>query len=185
MGQTKKNREKEGKKLTPEETRVNSGGNSVNDRVNPSPAGVAHNGQGSGTPVPDSGSGGINPEIPIGKNNPPAASQFVKGKSGNPKGYPKGQLQTKTIIKYWLGMKEEIKDPVRPGRTLKVKTIDTMTLALINKARKGDVAAYRELLDRVEGKPVQSTKLLGVGDKALQVLIGFAPPGQKPPPDEK
>jgi hypothetical protein len=166
-----KNREKGGKRsgkvketagkpeLTPEETPVNSGGNPQ-----------------------ETGSGGIDPTRPIGKSNPPAHSQFKKGKSGNPKGYPKGQLQTKTIISYWLGTKEEIEDPAKEGKFLKVRAIDKGILAVINKFRRGDVKAMTALLDRLEGKPVQSTKLLGIGDKALEIKIGFAAPAPPDPP---
>ena len=176
-GKSKGNRKPPGKK------RVSSGGNPSKLRVNPVetlPAGtVATKGQQPPAPVKKY-TVGVNPDKPIGPGNPPADARWPKGKSANPKGYPKGKLQTKTIIKYWLGMKEEIPDPFKPGQFLKVKVIDTMTLGLINKARKGDVASYRELLDRVEGKPVQSTKLLNAHDKVMEITVGFAAPPPAP-----
>lgn len=125
--------------------------------------------------VPDSG--GKDPSRPIGRDNPPKGRPFPKGKSGNPKGYPKGQPNLSTVIKFWLNQTEEMAAPWLPGgKTLKVKFLDSMTVALVNKARKGDVAAYRELMDRVEGKPVQSTKLLNAKDQLLQFSVGFTPP---------
>lgn len=208
-----KSREKTGKKavsganhgVSPELTPVSSGGNSAKKGKSPSKSKakpklkspIAGNSQQDQLPPgtvsrtgqqPPADSGGLDPTKPIGKNNPPRSAQFKKGRSGNPKGYPKGQLQTKTILKYWLSQKEEIPNPFKPGETLKVKVIDTMTLGLINKARKGDVAAFREILDRTDGKPVQSNKIiLPGGEKTMEITVGFKSPipNPAPPADQK
>lgn len=181
---------KRGKKS---EKAVSSGVNSVIEEGNglPSPneltglGKVAAKGQGSVKVKEDKDLGhtlkpkpreGVFPDRPIGPGNPPRDAVWKPGKSANPKGYPKGQLHTKTIIKYWLNMKEEIKNPLDPTKILKVKVIDTMTLGLITKARAGDVAAFRELMDRTEGKPIQSNKILLPGTKGLEIKIGFKAP---------
>lgn len=194
---------------TPEETRVKSGGNPLKsgvkqgkpgknpgkgkkqgkNRVNKSsrlPAGtVSRTGQQPpADPPPAAGSGGVDPTKPIGPGNPPASGKFKPGQSGNPKGYPKGQLNTKTIIKYWLGQEEEIKNPIN-DEIVKVKVVDTMVLGLIARARKGDVGAFRELMDRIDGKPVQSNKLILDNKEGGQILVGFMAPRQiitKPAP---
>lgn len=124
-------------------------------------------------------SGGHFPDRPIGPGNPPRAGQIQPGEVRNPKGYPEGQLHTKTLIKYWLGLEEEIKNPLDPSQTIRVSILDSAILAIVNQARKGNVVAFRELMDRIEGKPVQSTKLLNADDKMLEISIGFAAP-QKP-----
>jgi hypothetical protein len=129
--------------------------------------------------------GAKDPSKPVGPGNPPRELGFQKGKSGNPKGYPKGVPNTKTLIKYWLGIEEDIANPLNPSEIIRVKTIDVMTLGVISKARKGDVQAYNALLDRIEGKPVQSTKLLGADDKTLEIRVGFAPPMPQPQPNTK
>jgi hypothetical protein len=131
-------------------------------------------------------SGGLDPAKPLGPGNPPRSGMFKKGKSGNPKGYPKGQLNASTIIKYWLGQKEVIENPIT-GKIERLTQTDIVTLTTIAHARKGNMAAVRELLDRTEGKPVQSTKLLNASDKLLEVMVGFAPPTnhQPAPPAEK
>lgn len=128
-------------------------------------------------------SGGYYPDRPIGPGNPPRAGQIQKGEVRNPKGYPAGRPQAKTVIKYWLSQEEEIENPLEPGEFVRVSVLDTITLQVIKRARKGDIAAYRELVDRIEGKPVQSTKLLNAQDKLLEISVGFRPP-QKPPTDE-
>lgn len=78
----------------------------------------------------------------------------VKGEIRNPKGKPKGTLSAKTIIRKWLESQEKIKNPITQ-ETVTVTVLDSMTLALIAKARKGDVSAFNALLDRTEGKPTQ------------------------------
>lgn len=78
----------------------------------------------------------------------------VKGEIRNPKGKPKGRLSAKTIIAKWLACEERIENPI----TKKDETgtiLDSLTLAQIAKARKGDASAFNALLDRVEGKPTQ------------------------------
>ena len=81
--------------------------------------------------------------------------QWQKGQSGNPKGRPKGSLNRSTIAKKWLEVNEKIKNPIT-GDSEVLSQEDAITLALINKARKGDVNAYRALLDSGYGKPKES-----------------------------
>jgi hypothetical protein len=63
---------------------------------------------------------------------------FEKGESGNPNGRPKGSKNRSTIAKYWLEVNQNLK-----------------TLALIKKARDGDVNAYKALMDSGYGAPLQ------------------------------
>lgn len=82
---------------------------------------------------------------------------FKKGQSGNPAGKPKGTLSAKVIIRKWLESREKIKNPLNGNKEEMVTILDSMTLAIIAKARKGDVNAFNALLDRTEGKPIQET----------------------------
>lgn len=135
-------------------------------------------------------SGGTDPSRPIGKNNPPKSRpeyQFKKGKSGNPKGYPKGRPNGSTIIKYWLSQSENTVNPIS-GKLERLTQLDIMTLKVISTVRKtGKSGEFAALLDRTEGKPVQSTKLLNVHDKKIEIEIGFKAPVSQPKPsnDEK
>ena len=70
-------------------------------------------------------------------------------------GRPKGSRNRSTIVKQWLEVEQEFKNPIT-GQTEKLEQQDIMTLALIKKAREGDVSAYRELMDSAYQKVTQN-----------------------------
>ncbi len=70
---------------------------------------------------------------------PEGAKPFVKGKSGNPKGKPKGSLNRSTLLRKWLSVKATIRNP-ETKEDVKGTVEDRIALALITKAIKGDVA---------------------------------------------
>ena len=80
---------------------------------------------------------------------------FEKGTSGNPLGKPKGIKNRSTIAKYWLEIEQEIENPLT-GANEKMSQESVMTLALIKKAREGDVNAYKALMDSGYGTAVQT-----------------------------
>ena len=79
---------------------------------------------------------------------------FEKGESGNPNGRPKGSKNRSTIARQWLEVNQNLKNPLT-GETETMSQEDLMTLALIKKAREGDVAAYKDLMDSGYGAPLQ------------------------------
>jgi hypothetical protein len=79
---------------------------------------------------------------------------FEKGESGNPNGRPKGSKNRSTIARQWLEVNQNLKNPLT-GEAETMSQEDLMTLALIKKAREGDVAAYKALMDSGYGAPVQ------------------------------
>ena len=79
---------------------------------------------------------------------------FEKGESGNPNGRPKGAKNRSTIARYWLEINQKLKNPLT-GQDETMSQEDLMTLALIKKAREGDVNAYKALMDSGYGAPVQ------------------------------
>ena len=83
--------------------------------------------------------------------------EFKKGQSGNPNGRPKGSKNRSTIAKYWLSIEQDLKNPLS-GDTETMSQEDLMTLALIKKAREGDVNAYKALMDSGYGAPVQQVE---------------------------
>lgn len=56
--------------------------------------------------------------------------------------------------KKWLCVEQELKNPLT-SEIEKMSQEDLMTLALIKKARDGDVQAYKKLLDSAYGQPIQ------------------------------
>ena len=79
---------------------------------------------------------------------------FEEGKSGNPNGRPKGSRNRSTIAKHWLEVNQSLKNPLT-GIEETMSQEDLMTLALIKKAREGDVNAYKALMDSGYGSPIQ------------------------------
>lgn len=79
---------------------------------------------------------------------------FEQGESGNPNGRPKGSKNRSTIAKKWLEVNQSLKNPLT-NETETMSQEDLMTLALIKKAREGDVNAYKALMDSGYGAPIQ------------------------------
>lgn len=77
-----------------------------------------------------------------------------KGEVRNPNGRPKGSKNRSTIAKKWLEVNQSLKNPLT-NETETMSQEDLMTLALIKKAREGDVNAYKALMDSGYGAPVQ------------------------------
>jgi hypothetical protein len=80
--------------------------------------------------------------------------RWEKGESGNPAGRPKGSRNRSTIAKHWLEVNQSLKNPLT-GIEETMSQEDLMTLALIKKAREGDVNAYKALMDSGYGSPIQ------------------------------
>ena len=82
---------------------------------------------------------------------------FEKGESGHPNGRPKGAKNRSTIARYWLEVNQNLKNPLT-GESETMSQEDLMTLALIKKAREGDVNAYKALMDSGYGAPIQQVE---------------------------
>jgi hypothetical protein len=78
---------------------------------------------------------------------------FQPGQSGNPTGKPKQKPLRDALL---LAIKRVDKDD-------KIK-LNAMAEALVEKALAGDVMAFREIADRVEGKVAQQTIVTGDED---------------------
>ena len=79
---------------------------------------------------------------------------YKKGQSGNPNGRPKGRKNRSTIARRWLEVNEHLKNPLT-SETEDISQEDLITLALIKKAKNGDVNAYKALMDSGYGSPIQ------------------------------
>lgn len=81
-----------------------------------------------------------------------------KGEVRNPKGRGKGVLNSKTRLLRILELVTETKNPVT-GETEEFTIAEQLDMQIIAKARKGDLKAYEILLDRLEGKPKQTSEV--------------------------
>ena len=103
---------------------------------------------------------------------------FKKGQSGNPKGRPKGVPNTKTRLLRILELVQKKKNPVN-GKEENFSIAEQMDMAVIAKALKGDIAAYREIFDRLEGKANQQIDVTTAGKPMSApplIVYNTAPP---------
>jgi Family of unknown function (DUF5681) len=85
----------------------------------------------------------VPPTYEVGYGRPPAATQFKKGQSGNPKGRPKGTLNFATVLARTL--REQV--VINEGGVRKTVTkLEAATKQLVNKAASGDPGASRQLV---------------------------------------
>jgi len=80
----------------------------------------------------------------IGFGKPPKSTRFRKGKSGNPKGRPRGTRNLSTDVRAVLDAKVSI---MENGKPRKVSTQLATLMRLREKALKGDIRSMERLLD--------------------------------------
>lgn len=119
-----------------------------------------------------------------GRNN-----NLIPRKKGDPPfpgaGRPKGSLNAKTILEKILASKSEGPDPFAadPEKAKKVKLSQKQLIMyqLVAKARQGDMAAIKEILDRTEGKALQAVQHEYPEGTEINVKVGKPiRPGEAP-----
>ena len=90
--------------------------------------------------------------------NPQNLKHFEPGQSGNPAGRPPGIPNAKTRYKRLLELTSKKANPVT-GELEEFTQLELMDMAVFNKALKGDMVAYKEIIDRLEGRPGQDVKV--------------------------
>lgn len=86
----------------------------------------------------------------VGYGKPPKKHQFKKGKSGNPKGRPKGAKSFGSAVRKQLGEKVQL---IQNGKPRKVS--------------KADAVIMRVMKDALEGKPRAQTEILKLAQTYL------------------
>lgn len=92
---------------------------------------------------------------------PGPGKPFQKGQSGNPGGRPKTKPLTDSLRKE-LAKKA-------PGTQLRQGELAVWKLVQMGLA--GDMAALKEIFNRIEGTPVQATEVSGPGGTGLEIVI--------------
>ncbi len=72
----------------------------------------------------------------VGYRRPPKATQFQAGKTGNPRGRPKGSKNFATLLDQALGESVTVNDG---GKRKKVTKLHAMVLRLVSTALQGDI----------------------------------------------
>ena len=81
-----------------------------------------------------------------------------KGEVRNPNGRPKGVPNSKTRLLRLLELVQIKTNPIT-GQKEEFTVAEQLDLMVLQKAFKGDLRAYQEILDRLEGRAKQSTEL--------------------------
>lgn len=92
---------------------------------------------------------------------------FEPGQSGNPGGRAKGKPWREALLRAVM-RREPLEATLQEGD--RPQRIDLMAEAIVNRAIDGDVAASREIGDRLEGKAVQAIEGADGGPLVVQTI---------------
>src|SRR5260370_32722440 len=110
----------------------------------------------------------------VGYRKPPEATRFKPGKSGNPKGRPKGSANLATDLSAELGEQITVREG---GRRRRISKQRALFKSLMQKALKGDVRATTAVLGlyaRVISEPPQEEGS-AIEDDELLIIRRFGP----------
>jgi hypothetical protein len=101
----------------------------------------------------------------------PKASQFRPGKSGNPKGPPKGSRSVEAFLKEAIEQKVAVTEN---GKTRRISALEVMLRRLVNDAMRSDPRALKLLLPLIDrySEPPQAVNAKNVtGTWTLQAAL--------------
>ena len=107
----------------------------------------------------------------VGYCKPPSEQQFKPGKSGNPKGRPKGAKNESTILDEILSQKIEYRSG---GRVRKISVLKGILLSMADGALKGNTKNATFILNRYAAMVSGELPPQDLGDDDREVLEAFA-----------
>ena len=113
------------------------------------------------------------PSYAVGYRRPPKATQFAKGKSGNPRGRPKGSRTVAAVLQEILEQKIAV---IENGKTRRLPAFEVMLRRLVNDAMRNDSRALKMVLalqDRYGDSPETSPRLDEVLAEDKEILAKF------------
>lgn len=114
----------------------------------------------------------------VGYGRPPKATQFKQGKSGNPKGRPKGSRTVGAVLQDILQQRIAVTEN---GRTRRLPALEVMLRRLANDAMRNEPAALKLMLslhDRYGQSPEAGIRIDEVLAEDKAILANFL---KKPP----
>lgn len=109
----------------------------------------------------------------VGYGRPPTATQFKPGKSGNPKGRPKGPKSVGAVLHDILHRRIEVTEN---GATRRVPMLEVMLRRLANEAVRSDPRALKlmlSLMDRYAEAPEVGPQLEEMLAEDREILMRF------------
>lgn len=110
------------------------------------------------------------PDYAIGYGKPPEHTRFQKGRSGNPRGRPRGSKNLSTLVTEALDKKVNITEE---GRRRKVSKREIIVTQLVNKSAHADLKATQILfgiMQDIERRAEASAPPTALSDADRQVL---------------
>lgn len=104
--------------------------------------------------------------------NPKSVKNLIPAKKGevrNPNGKPKGIPNARTRYLRLLTLVQDVKNPVT-GEIEKFTVLEQMDMKMFSKALAGDIKAYENIMDRLEGKPQQTVDMNVAVDTRKEIL---------------
>ncbi len=111
----------------------------------------------------------------VGHKKPPRQSQFVKGKSGNPKGRPKSK-QYATVDMILAQEFQSLITVTVGGRKKSMTTAEALVKTFIQQALKGDKSTQKEILQKLSNLPAppdEKTWIYRVGPEQEKIFDTF------------
>jgi Family of unknown function (DUF5681) len=109
----------------------------------------------------------------VGYRRPPKASQFIAGKSGNPRGRPKGSRPVGAVLQDIMQQKIAVTEN---GKTRRLPALEVMLRRLANDALRSDPRAMKLLLaliDRYSDSPETALRLGDVLAEDREILAQY------------
>ena len=97
-------------------------------------------------------------------------TRFSSERQPKKNGRTKGSRNRQTIVNQWLEAVKEAKNPIT-GLNETLPIADQIVLALIGKALKGDVSAFKELMDSGYGKLTDKVEHSGDIITGIQINV--------------
>jgi len=102
---------------------------------------------------------------------PNKATQFSKTYQPPNESKKVSKIHTKTILERFLSIEKDMVNPLT-GLEDKLSIAELMHLKQIANAVQGDISAYKEIIDRLEGKAKTSLDIVGsIEQKVTQIRV--------------